>query len=169
MILSIIVACSRNWVIGANNSLPWRLPEDLRHFKDVTMGKPMIMGRKTFDSIGKALPGRITVVVTRQQGWQREGVLVCATIEEALISARACLTPEQQEIMVVGGEQIYRQCLPLVERIYLTRVDADVAGDAFFPAIDFDEWLSLVEQKGYSQAAGLGYSFLTLERSGLRR
>jgi dihydrofolate reductase len=162
--ISIIVACSRNWVIGINNSLPWRLPEDLRHFKNVTMGKPMIMGRKTFDSIGRALPGRTTLVVTRQQDWRRQGVRVCATIDDALAQARLCLIPGQSEVMIVGGEQIYRQCLPQVKRIYLTRVEIDADGDAFFPELDQSQWRQLAREEGYSESAGLNYSFITLER-----
>lgn len=164
MQISIIVACSRNGVIGVDNSLPWRLPEDLRHFKDVTMGKPMIMGRKTFDSIGRALPGRTTLVVTRQRDWQREGVEVCSTLDAALARAEQYLTAEQREVMIVGGEQVYRQCLPLASRIYLTRIDADVDGDAFFPEFDQSQWRQLVREDGCSSTAGLKFSFVTLAR-----
>lgn len=164
MMLSIVVACSENGVIGSDNSLPWHLPEDLRHFKALTMGKPLVMGRKTFDSIGRPLPGRTTLVVTRQRDWQREGVITCNSLESALATAQSLLTAEQQEVMVVGGEDIYRQCLPQVARIYLTKVAATVAGDAFFPAIRAQDWRTESEEKGYSTTANLHYSFMILGR-----
>ena len=163
MMLSIIVACSENGVIGIDNRLPWRLPEDLRHFKALTMGKPLIMGRKTFDSIGRPLPGRFTLVVTRQPDWSQEGVITCASIDEALHRARDFLSPGQQEVMVAGGEEIYRQCLPLCRRIYLTRVAMTVAGDAHFPRIG-SEWREVESQAGVSESRGIHYTFVTLER-----
>lgn len=164
MMLSIIVACGENGVIGVNNRLPWRLPEDLQHFKRLTMGKPMIMGRKTFDSIGRPLPGRTTLVVTRDPGWHREGVVTCGSIDEAVVRAGDFLTEGQQEIMVVGGEEIYRQCLPKARRIYLTRVSVAVDGDAFFPHMDSSQWREVGVEKGYSASAGLRYIFVTLEK-----
>ena len=164
MILSIIVAASRNNVIGRDNGLPWRLPEDLRHFKQLTMGKPLIMGRRTFDSIGRPLPGRTMLVVTRQPGWHRDGVIVCASPAEAIARAETLLQPGQEEVMVAGGEEIYRQCLPRVDRIYLTRVDVDVDGDARFPDIDGDQWRTVEDSGNYSEGAGLYYRFMTLEK-----
>jgi len=165
MKLALIVAMSRDRVIGRDNSLPWHLPEDLRHFKAVTMGKAMIMGRKTYDSIGRPLPGRTTLVVTRQPDWSAPGVTPCAGIDEALAAARALLpTLKQEEVMVVGGADIYRQCLPLAAKIYLTRVDVAVAGDVFFPELDAREWRVVAEEAGYSEQANLHYSFVTLVR-----
>ena len=141
MKISLIVAVSRNGAIGLNNQLPWYLPEDLKYFKSVTMGKPLIMGRKTFDSIGRPLPGRANIVLTRDPQWISDGVEVVQSVEQALLAGKiACEAADVDEIMVIGGEQIYRMTLDLADRIYLTQVDADVDGDAFFPDIDLNNW-----------------------------
>lgn len=133
--ISLVVAASTNNVIGVNGALPWHLPEDLRHFKRITMGKPMIMGRTTFEAIGRALPGRRNIVLTRQSGYSAEGCEVVPDVAAALSSAG-----DADEIMVIGGGEIYRQFLSLAERIYLTRVQAEIAGDTLFPELDPDEW-----------------------------
>ena len=141
MKISLIVAVSRNGAIGLNNQLPWYLPEDLKYFKSVTMGKPLIMGRKTFDSIGRPLPGRANIVLTRDPQWTSDGVKVVQSVEQALVAGEiACEAADVDEIMVIGGEQIYRMTLDLADRIYLTQVDTDVEGDAFFPDIDLNNW-----------------------------
>lgn len=141
MKISLIVAVSRNGAIGLNNQLPWYLPEDLKYFKSVTMGKPLIMGRKTFDSIGRPLPGRANIVLTRDPQWTSDGVEVVQSVEQALVAGEiACEAADVDEIMVIGGEQIYRMTIDLADRIYLTQVDADVEGDAFFPDIDLNNW-----------------------------
>jgi dihydrofolate reductase len=141
MKISLIVAVSRNGAIGLNNQLPWYLPEDLKYFKSVTMGKPLIMGRKTFDSIGRPLPGRANIVLTRDPQWTSDGVEVVQSVEQALLAGEiACEAADVDEIMVIGGEQIYRMTLDLADRIYLTQVDTDVEGDAFFPDIDLNNW-----------------------------
>ena len=133
--ISIIVAVSANNVIGDEGGLPWELPEDLRRFKQVTMGKPMIMGRETYDSIGRALPGRKNIVLTRQDDFAAEGCEVVTSIDAALEAAG-----DAEEIMVIGGGEIYRQFLPTADRIYLTRVQGEVEGDTRFPELDMDEW-----------------------------
>ena len=141
MKISLIVAVSRNGAIGLNNQLPWYLPEDLKYFKSVTMGKPLIMGRKTFDSIGRPLSGRANIVLTRDPQWTWGGVEVVQSLEQALVAGEmACEAADVDEIMVIGGEQIYRMTIDLAERLYLTQVDADVEGDAFFPDIDLNSW-----------------------------
>ena len=141
MKISLIVAVSRNGAIGLNNQLPWYLPEDLKYFKSVTMGKPLIMGRKTFDSIGRPLPGRANIVLTRDSRWTSDGVEVVQSVEQALVAGEiACEAADVDEIMVIGGEQIYRMTIDLADRIYLTQVDTDVEGDAFFPDIDLNNW-----------------------------
>ncbi|MDA9599004.1 dihydrofolate reductase [bacterium] len=146
MKLSLIVAVSRNGVIGIDNQLPWHLPEDLKYFKSATMGKPLIMGRKTYDSIGRPLPGRTNIVVTRDASWQASGVEVAKSLEAAMsLGEKACLDAEADEIMVIGGEQIYRMTLPAADRLYLTQVDAEIEGDAFFPAVDFSQWKQVNE------------------------
>ena len=162
--LAIIVACSRNRVIGRDNSLPWHLPEDLKHFKAVTMGKPLIMGRKTYESIGRPLPGRTTLVVTRQPTWQARGVVVCRSLEQALEQAQWFVPAEDPEIIVAGGEEIYRQCLPLADRVYLTRIDQDVEGDAVFPELDYSEWADCSREDHVSEKTGLAFSIIHLKR-----
>jgi dihydrofolate reductase len=165
MKLSLIVAVSRNGVIGINNQLPWHLPEDLKYFKSVTMGKPMIMGRKTYDSIGRPLPGRTNIVITRDPSWQAEGVEVASTLEAALELGRfACDKANADEIMVIGGEQIYRMTLPAAKRLYLTQVEAEVEGDAFFPEIDINDWQQVAETHPELTDTH-PYRFLILDRS----
>ncbi len=167
MKLALIVAQGRNRVIGSDNKLPWYLPEDLRYFKQVTLGKPIIMGRKTFESIGKPLPGRTNIVITRDSEWQVENVRVVRSLAEAIEVAEAqAFIDGAQEAVVIGGAQIYAQSLPIVDRLYLTQVDAEPEGDAYFPEIDYSEWNELGRE---SFPAGdmpnrYAYSFIVLER-----
>jgi dihydrofolate reductase len=164
MKISLIVAVSRNGAIGLNNQLPWYLPEDLKYFKSVTMGKPLIMGRKTFDSIGRPLPGRANIVLTRDPQWTSDGVKVVQSVEQALVAGEiACEAADVDEIMVIGGEQIYRMTIDLADRIYLTQVDADVEGDAFFPDIDLNNW-SQTSVKLPESIDKHPYQFLVLDR-----
>ena len=138
MIVSVIVAASENNVIGRNNQLPWNLPADLKYFKQTTMGKPIIMGRKTFESLGRPLPGRPNIVITRQADYSREGLIVTASLQEALNAAKAF---DSGEVFITGGSEIFAQALPiLVQRVYLTRVHAHVEGDAFFPVLPKEQW-----------------------------
>ncbi|MBV7534114.1 dihydrofolate reductase [Chitinophaga sp. sic0106] len=135
--VSIIVAASDNDVIGINNMLPWRLPDDLKYFKNTTTGKPIIMGRKTFESLGKPLPNRPNIVITRQTDYQPEGTIVVDSLQAAVDKAN---TYDVEEIFITGGAQIFVHALPLVDKIYMTRVSATVPGDAFFPMIDPAIW-----------------------------
>jgi dihydrofolate reductase len=135
MKLSLIVAYSRNRVIGIDNTLPWRLPADLQHFKRTTMGHPVIMGRKTWDSIGRPLPGRRNLVVTRDADWRADGAERVSSIDEA-----ATLCHEQAEAFVIGGAQIYAAALPRADTVVATEIDLDVAGDTFFAELDPHEW-----------------------------
>jgi len=162
--ISLVVAASTNNVIGANGTLPWHLPEDLRHFKQITMGKPIIMGRATFEAIGRPLPGRHNIVLTRQAGYVAEGCDVVDGVAEALAAAGGA-----DEVMVIGGGEIYRQFLPLAERIYLTRVRAEVDGDTLFPELDMDEWdVEHVEEYPAGDEREFGFDIETLERTGSR-
>ncbi|WP_043527411.1 dihydrofolate reductase [Litchfieldella xinjiangensis] len=139
--LAMIAAVSRNRVIGVENQLPWYLPEDLKFFKRMTQGKPLVMGRKTFASIGRALPNRLNIVVTRDPGFAAEGVRVCHDLASALdLADQQALIDGVDEIMIMGGAQIYEQALPWATRLYLTEVDVEVDGDARFPALPRDEW-----------------------------
>jgi len=134
-LISILVAMAKNRIIGINNTLPWRIPEDLKHFKKLTMGHHMIMGRKTFESIGKPLPGRTTVVVTRDRALKIEGCIMAHSLQEAIA---ACAKDE--EIFVVGGAGIYAQALSLADTLYITEVQREAAGDVWFPEFDRSEW-----------------------------
>jgi dihydrofolate reductase len=133
--ISIIVALSKNKVIGKDNKLPWKLPADLKRFKELTLGKPVIMGRKTFESIGKPLANRLNIVLTSDKNFKAEGVIAVHSREEAVKAAG-----NAEEIMVIGGASVYKEFLPLAQRIYLTVVSAEFEGDAFFPDFDLDAW-----------------------------
>jgi dihydrofolate reductase len=162
--LSMIAALSRNFAIGLDNRLLWHISEDLVNFKALTMGKPIIMGRKTFDSIGRPLPGRANIVVSRDTQWQAEGVQVARSVNAAINAAHlACEDSGQDEIMVIGGEQIYRQALPSATRLYLTEVDVEMAADTFFPDFVRVDWHELERRPGI-QSADYAYQFVTLER-----
>lgn len=137
MIVSLLLAASENNVIGKNNRLPWHLPDDLKYFKNLTWGLPILMGRKTFDSIGKPLPGRKSIVITRDQDWQHEGVVVVHAIDDAIKMAESF---GAKEIFVIGGAQIFNTTLPAANRIYLTRIHQQFDGDVFFPEISESEW-----------------------------
>ncbi len=164
MIISLIVAVSRNGVIGMDNQLPWHLPDDLRYFKSVTMGKPLIMGRKTHESIGRPLPGRANIVLTRDLQWTADGVVVVNDLHAAIAAAKsACDDSNVDEVMIIGGEQIYKMTLDTAHRLYLTEVDADVEGDAYFPAVDTQQWHKSREQLPENTEA-YRYRFVVLER-----
>ena len=164
--LALIVAAAENGVIGRNNALPWYLPEDLRYFKRVTMGKPIIMGRKTFESIGKPLPGRANIVITHNAGYQAQGVSVVHSLAEALELARDIARLDgAEEVVVIGGADIYRAALPHADRIYLTEVHASVEGDAVLPAIDWTRWRETCREHHAAQTPrDFDYSFVCYER-----
>lgn len=166
-VLALIVAVARNGCIGNGNKLPWYLPEDLKYFKAVTSGKPVIMGRNTFESLGRPLPNRTNIVITRNPAFSApEGVRVVHSLDEALKVAEAVAhVAGNDEIMVIGGAQIYAEALPRVQRMYLTEVDKTVEGDAFFPAFDRAQWREVARQAHHYEPAQLDYSFVVLERS----
>ncbi|MDD5056423.1 MAG: dihydrofolate reductase [Sideroxydans sp.] len=160
--LSLIVAMAKNRTIGVNNTLPWRCPEDLKHFKALTMGHHMIMGRKTFDSIGKPLPGRTTVIVTRNTELKIEGCLIAHSLPEAIQ-----LCAGDDEIFVVGGAELYAQALPLVNTLYITEIQQDVEGDAHFPAFDKNTWReSSREVRAQETPQALVYHFVSYRKIG---
>ena len=168
---SIIVAMAKNNAIGKDNQLLWHLPEDLQYFKRTTMGKPIVMGRKTFESIGRPLPGRLNIVITRQQDWQHDGVKVVHTIEDALRLAEAqSMIDGVDEVMVIGGAEIYKTALPQADKLYITRVDAEIEGDAFFPEIDQAVWQETQREHHAASDSALktntyDYAFCVMERA----
>ncbi len=144
MKISMIAAMAHDRVIGLDNQMPWHMPADLAHFKRVTLGKPVLMGRKTFESIGRPLPGRRNLVISRNPGFKAPGIEVFSSIDEVLATLSEAESPE--ELMVIGGGHLYGQLLPQADRLYLTRIDLAVAGDTRFPAFDDEQWL-LVESE----------------------
>ena len=164
MIISLVVAAGKNNAIGLQGKIPWNLPNDLKHFKNVTWGMPVIMGRKTFDSLGKPLAGRKNIVITRQAAWEAEGTVVVKTMDDALFLVKEA---DVKEAMVIGGGEIFKMVFEKAGRIYLTRVDAEPEADAFFPVIDPKQWY-LVSQKNYEadEKHAYNYSFQIWERIG---
>ncbi|MCX7192821.1 MAG: dihydrofolate reductase [Proteobacteria bacterium] len=160
MSISIIVAMAKNRTIGVNNTLPWRCPEDLKHFKALTMGHSMIMGRKTFESIGRALPGRTTVVVTRDRELKIDDCLMAHSLPEAIA---ACANDTQ--IFIVGGAEIYTQSLDFIDNLYITEIQQDVTGDAWFPEFNPSEWLETSREVRHQELPQpLKYHFVTYRR-----
>ena len=142
--VSIVVAVADNGVIGRGNALPWDLPDDLQHFKRTTMGRPIIMGRKTYESIGRPLPGRLNIILTRDSAWQTPDVSVATSIEQAIeIAEGQALIDGADSVMVIGGAEVYRQALPFTSRVFLTRVHGKVHGDAFFDLGQIALWREL--------------------------
>ena len=160
MKISIVVAMASNGVIGRDNELPWHLPADLQHFKKTTMGKPILMGRKTWESIGRPLPGRTNVVITRDTAYRAEGCVVVNSIDAALEASSG-----QDEVMVIGGADFYRQVLPLADTIYLTRIHATISGDTCFPELNVADWREVERSDHAADEKNLhDYSFIRLER-----
>lgn len=160
MKIALIAALSKNRVIGKQNELPWHLPADLRHFKSLTTGKSIIMGRSTFQSIGKALPNRQNIILTRDENFIADGCTIVHSMGQALEQAE-----HQQELMIVGGTTIYQQFLPIAQMMYLTLIDEEFDGDAYFPEWVKDEWNETArEDHNADEKNALNYSFVTLER-----
>ena len=159
----LVLAAAENGVIGRGDALPWELPDDLQHFKRTTIGRPIIMGRKTFESVGFPLPGRRNIVITRDAVWAHEGVLTCHTLEEALERAfEQTLIDGADAVMVVGGAEIYRLALPRADRIVLTRVQGEVAGDVIFDLNLVADWTE-VSRVEYGAEGGNSHAFAVVE------
>jgi len=155
---------ARNRVIGINNSLPWHLPADFKHFKQITMGKPVVMGRLTYESIGKPLPGRMNIIVTNNKDYRAENAndscVICHTLEQAISTAK-----QADEIMIIGGASFYTQALPYTDRMYLTIINEDFEGDAWFPEYDTNDWLEIERIHGIVDSNNShAYDFITLDR-----
>lgn len=160
MKISIIAAMDQDCVIGINNQLPWKLPADLQWFRRQTMGKPVLMGRTTYESIGKPLPGRLNIILTREKDYAVEGAVVAHHLDEAMAAAGAV-----DEVMVIGGAALYEQMLGLADRLYLTQIHRHFAGDAWFPRIDPEEWVEIERSDCQADERNpYDYSFMILER-----
>lgn len=158
MKISIIVAVAgKKRVIGKKGALPWHIPEELKRFKEITMGNPIIMGRITHESIGKALPGRVNIVITREPDYKALGCIVVHSLEEALQQTKSA-----DEVFIIGGGQIYAEALPLADKLYLTYIDREIEGDVFFP--DYSDFKKKVYESNWQEHEGLRYKFLELER-----
>jgi len=162
--LVLVLARARNGVIGHKGELPWHLPEDLKRFKRMTVGKPVIMGRKTFESIGKPLPGRQNIVLTRDRDWRADGVTVVPNLAEAIAAAGLDPRARADGIMVIGGAQIYAEALPSATRIELTEVDAAPAGDTVMPPFDPGHWREVAREAHPAAEGQPGFAFVTLLR-----
>ncbi|MBI2653965.1 type 3 dihydrofolate reductase [Candidatus Woesearchaeota archaeon] len=157
MIISLIAAMGRNKVIGKDNSLPWKLPEDMKRFKELTTGKPVVMGRKTFESIGKPLPNRKNIILTRDKNYKADGCIVVHSVNGALNAAKG-----SNEVMIIGGANIYGQFLPIANKMHLTLIDADFEGDAYFPEYDKNEWKEMKREEHKSDK--YGFVFVEMNR-----
>lgn len=156
--LSIIVAIAKDGVIGVDNTLPWHLPEDLKRFRALTMGHHIIMGRKTYDSLGRLLPGRTTVIVTRNKDYHVEGALIAHSLEQAI-----ALCKNDDEVFLIGGAELYQAGLSLANKLYITEIDLDVTGDAYFPQIPASQWQEIAREAHVSEK-GLNFSYVTYMR-----
>lgn len=164
MNVSLIVAYADNRVIGIDNQLPWHLPEDLKHFKAVTLGKPIIMGRKTWESLGRPLPGRMNIVITRNDEYSADGATVVDSLETAIaVASYQAQQDMKDEVMIIGGATIYEQALKLVDTMYITQVHIEPEGDAFFIEFNQADWMVESEEK-LTSVKGIQYSLLTYKR-----
>lgn len=168
VVIAMIVAMAENRVIGRNNQLPWYLPGDLKYFKMTTMGKPLIMGRKTYESIGKPLPGRANIVVTGNRNYAAEGVRVVHSVDEAIqLASSIAIVDGAKEVMVIGGAELYKELLPRTQRLYLTKIHASVDGDACFPSLNWGLWQELNREDFVAEGPNpYDYSFIVYQRSG---
>lgn len=156
--ISLIVAMAHHRVIGVNNTLPWHLPEDLKRFRALTMGHHIVMGRKTYESLGRLLPGRTTVIVTRNKQFRVEGALIAHSLEQAIAQCQ-----QDEEIFIIGGAELYQQALQHADKLYVTEIDLEVQGDAFFPEIDTTAWVAS-EKETHASESGLHFHYVTYHR-----
>lgn len=161
--LSILVAMARNRIIGRNNQLPWYLPADLKHFKTLTMGQVIVMGRKTYESIGRPLPGRVNIIITRQTDYKALGAIVVNSIEDALRIGKETGTAANENF-IIGGEELYRQVLKICQRMYVTEIQKDFEGDTSFPVFDPNDWEETQREKHFSESNQMEYHFVILDR-----
>ena len=161
MIISLIAAFSENRVIGINNSIPWRIPEDMKWFKKLTLGHTVVMGRKTFESMKNPLPDRKNFVLSGQKNYKADGARVYRSIDEVI---KKSADEGEKEIFIIGGGQIYKKTLPLADRIYITLIHKELEGDTFFPSIPEKEFKKVFEEKNYNSSQDISFSFIILDR-----
>lgn len=159
MDISLIAAMAADRVIGKDNHLPWQVSTDLKHFKALTIGKPVIMGRKTYESMGRPLPDRKNIIISRNANFDAPGCQVASSLEAAIDLAKPA-----PEIMIIGGAQLYQQALPIANRMYLTLLDLQIDGDTFFPAWPATQWQVTIEENFVDEKSGISGTFLTLEK-----
>jgi len=167
MLISLIVAHSSNRVIGIDGQLPWHIPDDLKYFKAITIGKPIIMGRKTFDSIGKPLPGRLNIIITKNTDLTIEECVVVNNLEAAITEAKNYFktqNTEQEEIFIIGGAQIFKQSMEFVNKIYITEVHAEYAGDVFFDELSDNDWIEVGRDLHDSENDKIPFSFVIYKK-----
>ncbi len=157
--ISLIVVHDLNRVIGQNNKMPWHIPNELAYFKEKTMGKAIVMGRSTFESIGRPLPGRLNIVITRNTSYEVEGVTVVHSIEEAIEAANK----HHEEVMIIGGEQIFKEVLPYADLLYITLIEHEFEGDTFFPSYE-QEWEVISTSEQHTTDSGIKYTYMLYKR-----
>ena len=157
--ISLIVVHDLNRVIGQNNKMPWHIPNELAYFKEKTMGKAIVMGRSTFESIGRPLPGRLNIVITRNTSYEVEGVTVVHSIEEAIEAANN----HHEEVMIIGGEQIFKEVLPYADLLYITLIEHEFEGDTFFPSYE-QEWEVISTSEQHTTDSGIKYTYMLYKR-----
>ena len=163
--LSHIVAASENNVIGKDGKLPWHLPNDFKYFKNKTWSMPVVMGRNTYESLDKLLPGRFNIVITTKQDWKRDGVIVAHSLDESIARAKET---DCKEILIIGGAEVFKQSMEIINRIYLTRVHTNLEGDAFYPEIDKNKWkVTFEDPHPADEKHAFAYTFQTWERTGI--
>ena len=161
--VAMILAMDKNKLIGKEGGMPWHIPGEMAYFKEVTMGKPIIMGRKTYDSIGRPLPGRANIVVTRNTKWSADGVVVVGSLSEAIDLAVQLADAAVEEVMIIGGANLCREAMPMTERVYLTYIDHAYEGDTYFDSFNWSDWQERSRQD--NQHDDLAFSYLVLERA----
>ena len=162
-IISLIAAMTKNRVIGIHNTLPWQLPADLQHFKKLTMGHPVIMGRKTYESIGRPLPGRANIIISRDDYPVPAECKLAHTLESAIL-----LCTDYHEAFFIGGAQLYQQALPFADRLYLTEINTEIVGDAWFPEFDRQAWIETQREPHYDANSGYEFDFVIYQRTGTK-
>jgi dihydrofolate reductase len=162
MKISLIAAFSENRVIGIDNRIPWRITEDLKRFKKITLGHTVVMGRKTYESLKTPLPGRKNLVLSRQKNYKADGALVCRSLDEAITKSE---DEGEEEVFIIGGGQIYEEALPISDRLYITLIHKEIEGDTFFPTVPDNKFKKVFEEKKCSLSSEVSFSFIVLERA----